>query len=94
MTKGMSDIIYWIKVYCDVRYNVGLRSLQSDIGGSNIRLSPLSLIRDIRLSAHLWFVDGLMRYSDLIEETLNRLKLCSLQVHTSVCTVQHCQLYR
>jgi hypothetical protein len=46
---------YWIwdKVYSDIRYNVGLRALQSDIGRSNIRLSPISLITDIGLSAHL-----------------------------------------
>jgi hypothetical protein len=41
------------------QYNVGLRSLQSDIGSSDIKLSPISLITDIRVSAHLciymWF---------------------------------------
>ncbi len=49
----MSDIGYWIKVYSDIWYNVGLRSLQSDIGGFDIRLSPISLITNIGLSAHL-----------------------------------------
>ena len=34
-------------------YNVGLRTLQSQIRGSDIRLSPISLITDIGLSAHL-----------------------------------------
>jgi hypothetical protein len=29
-------------------------ALHSDIGRSDIRLSPISLITDIRLSAHLW----------------------------------------
>ncbi len=49
----MSDIRYRIKVYSDIRYNVGLRSLQSDIGSSDIKLSPISLITDIGVSAHL-----------------------------------------
>ncbi len=34
-------------------YYVGLRSLQSDIESSNIKLSPISLITDIGVSAHL-----------------------------------------
>jgi hypothetical protein len=50
----MSDIGYRTKLYSDIRYNVGLRALQSDIGRSDIRLSPISLITDIGLSAHLW----------------------------------------
>jgi hypothetical protein len=45
----MADIGYWIKVYSDIQYNVGLLSLQFDIGGSDIRLSPISLITDIGL---------------------------------------------
>ncbi len=49
----MSDIEYQTKVYSDIRYNVGLCALQSDIGHSDIRLSPISLIKDIGLSAHL-----------------------------------------
>jgi hypothetical protein len=55
MNFWMSDIGYWIKVYSDIRYNVGLRSLQSDIGSSDIKLSPISLITDIGVSAHLCF---------------------------------------
>ncbi len=51
--EGLADIGYWIKVYSDIRYNVGLRSLQSDIGSSDIKLSPISLITDIGVSAHL-----------------------------------------
>jgi hypothetical protein len=47
------DVGYRIKVYSDIRYNVGLRSLQSDIGSSDIKLSPISLITDIGVSAHL-----------------------------------------
>jgi hypothetical protein len=47
------DIGYRIKVYSDIRYNVGLYAFQSDIGRSDIRLSPISLITDIGLSAHL-----------------------------------------
>jgi hypothetical protein len=47
--------IYRIKVYSDIEHNVGLRSLQSDIGGSGIRLSPILQIMDIGLSAHLSF---------------------------------------
>ncbi len=49
----MSDIGYRTKVYSDIRYNVGLCALQSDIGRSNIRLSPVLLITDVGLSAHL-----------------------------------------
>jgi hypothetical protein len=37
----------------DIRHNVGLRPFQPDIGGSDIRLSPISFITDIRPSAHL-----------------------------------------
>jgi hypothetical protein len=47
------DVEYRIKFYSDIRYNVGLRSLQSDIGSSDIKLSPISLITDIGVSAHL-----------------------------------------
>jgi hypothetical protein len=36
------------------RYNVSLWHLQSDIGSSNIRLSPIPFITDIGISAHLW----------------------------------------
>ncbi len=43
------------KVYSYIRYNVGLCTLQSDIGRSDIRLRPISLITDIGLSAHLWW---------------------------------------
>ncbi len=53
MNFWMSDIGYRIKVYSDIRYNVGLCSLQSDIGSSDIKLSPISLITDIGVSAHL-----------------------------------------
>jgi hypothetical protein len=49
----MSYIGYWTKVYSDIRYNVRLGALQVDIGRSKIRLSPISLITDIGLSAHL-----------------------------------------
>jgi hypothetical protein len=52
------DVGYRIKVYSDIRYNVVLRSLQSDIGSSDIKLSPISLITDIGLSAHLCFSIG------------------------------------
>ncbi len=48
------DIQYRIKVYSDIRYNDGLRSLQFDIGSSDIKLSPILLITDIGLSVHLW----------------------------------------
>ncbi len=44
---------YRTKVYSDIRYNVGLWALQSDIGRSDIRLSPILLITDIGPSAHL-----------------------------------------
>ncbi len=37
------------------RYNVRLCALQSNIGRSDIRLSPISLITDIGLSAHLYY---------------------------------------
>jgi hypothetical protein len=55
----MLDIEYRTKVYSDIRYNVGLCALQSDIGRSDIRLSPISLITDIGLSAHLWYKGGI-----------------------------------
>ncbi len=55
MNFWMSDIGYQIKVYSDIRYNVGLHSLQSDIGSSDIKLSPISLIKDIGVSAHLCY---------------------------------------
>ncbi len=51
MILWMSDIGYRIKVYSDIRYNVGLH--QSDIGSSDIKLSPISLDTDIGVSAHL-----------------------------------------
>jgi hypothetical protein len=47
------DVGYRIKVHTDIRYNVGLRSLQSDIRGFDIRLSPITLIMNIGLSAHI-----------------------------------------
>jgi hypothetical protein len=49
---------YRIKVYSDIRYNVGFRSLQSDIGSSDIKLSPISLITDIGVSAHLCLLEA------------------------------------
>jgi hypothetical protein len=58
----MSDIGYQTKVYSDIRYNVGLCALQSDIGRSYIRLSPISLIMDIGLSAHLWLRPGIVTH--------------------------------
>jgi hypothetical protein len=53
LIRKLMDVGYRIKVYSDIRYNVGLRSLQSDIGSSDIKLSPISLTTDIGLSAHL-----------------------------------------
>ncbi len=53
MNNGMSDIGYRIQAYSYIRYNVGLCSFQSDIGSSDTQLSPISLITDIGLSAHL-----------------------------------------
>jgi hypothetical protein len=52
----MSDIPYGIKDYSDIRYNYGLCSLRSDIGSSDIKFSPISLVTDIGVSAHLWFL--------------------------------------
>ncbi len=49
----MSDIGFRTKVYSDIRYNVGFCAHQSDIGRSDIRLSPISLIMDIGVRAHL-----------------------------------------
>ncbi len=49
----ISDIGYQTKVYSDIRYDVRLCALQSDIGHSDIRLSSISLITDIGMSAHL-----------------------------------------
>jgi hypothetical protein len=51
--EWMWNIGYRIKVYSDIRYDVGLRSFQSDIGSSDIRLSPISLITNIGVSDHL-----------------------------------------
>ncbi len=72
----MSDIGYRTKVHSDIRYNVGLCALQSDIGRFDIRLSPISLITDIGLSAHLCYrclkreVSGYrLQYSKLEENT-------------------------
>jgi hypothetical protein len=48
------DVGYRTKVYSDIHCNVVLCALQSDIGRSDIRLSLISLITDITLSAHLW----------------------------------------
>jgi hypothetical protein len=45
-----------LTVYSNIRYNFGLLSLQSDIGRSDIKLSPISLITDIGVSAHLWWI--------------------------------------
>jgi hypothetical protein len=45
------------KFYSDIRYIVGLGTLQSNIGRSDIRLSSISMIMDIGLSAHLWKED-------------------------------------
>jgi hypothetical protein len=53
MNSGVSDIGYWRKVHSNILYNVGLRSLQSDIGGSDIRLSPTLLVTDMGLSTQL-----------------------------------------
>ncbi len=43
-----SDIRYGTKVYSDIRYNVDSEHF------SSISDVPISLIMDIRLSAHLW----------------------------------------
>jgi hypothetical protein len=45
-TKVQIWVLLKIKVYSVVRYNVASRSLQSDIGSSAIKLSPISLITD------------------------------------------------
>jgi hypothetical protein len=49
------DVGYWISdnSLFRYRYNVGLRALQSDIGSSVIKLSPITLIMDIGVSGHL-----------------------------------------
>jgi hypothetical protein len=51
----LCSVGYWIldKSLFLYRYNVTPRSLQSNIGMSFIKLSPILLITDIRLSAHL-----------------------------------------
>jgi hypothetical protein len=55
MSFWMSDMGYQTKVFFLIQYNVGLHSLQSDIGGSDIKLSPISLITDIGVSAtYIW----------------------------------------
>jgi hypothetical protein len=54
-----------------MQYNVGLCSLQSDIGSSDIQVSPISLITNIGLSATYggkeeyvvdWKVEGKVEY--------------------------------
>ncbi len=51
------------KILCLSVYNemsdIGYRIIQSDIGSSNIRLSLISLITDIGLSAYLYAVVGI-----------------------------------
>jgi hypothetical protein len=47
----ISDMGYGIKVYSDIRYDVRLRTHQSDVGSSDFRLSPISVITDIGLRA-------------------------------------------
>jgi hypothetical protein len=49
----MWNVGYQIKVYSDFEYYVGLNSVKSDTGGPDIRLSQITLITDIALSAHL-----------------------------------------
>ncbi len=48
-----SDIGYGYKFQSDIQHNTGLHPLQSDIQCSDIRLSPISFITGIGLSAHL-----------------------------------------
>jgi hypothetical protein len=43
-------MLIMLKLFSDIRYNVGLRSLQSDIRGSDIRLSPISGLARYRRS--------------------------------------------
>jgi hypothetical protein len=50
----MSDIGYRLTVSSDIRNNVGLLSLQTDIGRSDIKLSPILLLTDIGVSVQLW----------------------------------------
>ncbi len=67
----MSDMGYRIILYSDIRYNVGILSLQFDIGSSNIKLSQyrkfqyqaqsISLITDIGLSAHHGYSTSLLQ---------------------------------
>ncbi len=64
---GFLDIGYRIKVYSDIPHNVGFCSFQSDIGGSDITLSPISLITDIGLNAHqCWQQLPYLRFGDHI----------------------------
>jgi hypothetical protein len=50
-----SDVEYRISenIYSNIRHNIGLHCIQSDIGVSSIRLSPISFNSDIGLSAKL-----------------------------------------
>ncbi len=50
-----SDVEYpiWDKIYSNIQHNIGLHCIQSDIGVSSIRLSPISFNSDIGLSANL-----------------------------------------
>jgi hypothetical protein len=60
------DVEYRIKLYSDICYNVGFRSLQSNIGGSDIRLSPISLITEIGLSSAYVIVIVIVIVMDVI----------------------------
>jgi hypothetical protein len=51
---AMSDIGYRRKLYSNIRYNIGLHFLSPNIGSSDIRLNPISLVTDSGLSGHLW----------------------------------------
>jgi hypothetical protein len=44
-----SDIGYLRKVYSDIRYDVRLCALQSNSGGSDIKLSPIWLSTDMQV---------------------------------------------
>jgi hypothetical protein len=54
MNSRMPDIRYQIKVYFDLQYNIGLRSLQTDMKDPISSSVPVSMITDIGPSgAHL-----------------------------------------
>jgi hypothetical protein len=92
----MLDIKYRIKVCSDIRYNVGLCSLQSDIGSSYIKLSRISLITDIGLSAPLYVLPTVLHlcYLMLRSQLQEEVHLLSHTVCFIICLYYSTEIVR